>query len=91
MGLRLQARNTIKGEFGSVAGEPVLVNAGFLLYILRFPVYNKEGGYNNFTSARSWPVITLSIWEALLLCTRPPHSPWGVSTPTPVSFYIQPS
>lgn len=66
------------------------MNAGLLLYILRFPVYNKEGGYNNFTSARSWPVITLSIWEACLLSTYSPPLTLGCKHPHPVSFYIQP-
>jgi hypothetical protein len=58
VGLRLQAVNTIKGELGSWRGELVFVNAGLSLYILYLPVYNKEGGYNNFTSARSWPLLT---------------------------------
>lgn len=40
------------------------MNAGLLLYIMYFPVYNKEGDYNNFTSARSWPLLTLGIWDA---------------------------
>lgn len=64
------------------AGELVFVNAGLLLYILRFPVYTKEGGYNNFTSAHSWPVITLSIWKACLLSDNPPTHP-GVQVPPP--------
>lgn len=59
------------------------MNAGLLLYILCFPVYNKEGGYNNFTSARSWPVITLSIWEACLLSTPPHPLTLGCKRPHP--------
>lgn len=62
------------------------MNAGLLLYILRFPVYNKEGGYNNFTSARSWPVITLSIWKACLLSPDPPTHP-GVQAPLTPSYF----
>lgn len=55
----------------------MFVNAGLLLYILRFPVYNKEG-YNNFTSACSWPAITLSIWEACWLSRHHPPTHPGV-------------
>lgn len=47
------------------------MNAGLLLYIMYFPVYNKEGDYNNFTSAHSWPVLTLGICDALFLYKRP--------------------
>lgn len=47
------------------------MNVGLLLYIMYFPVYNKEGDYNNFTSAHSWPVLTLGICDALFLYKRP--------------------
>lgn len=36
-----------------------------MLYIMYFPVYRKERDYNNFTSAHSWPVITLRVWRFL--------------------------
>lgn len=63
------------------------MNAGLLLYILRFPVYNKEGGYNNFTSARSWPVITLSICKACLVSPDPPTHSGVQAPPHPNGFY----
>lgn len=60
-----------RGIWQARGGESVFVNAGLLLYIMYFPVYNKEGDYNNFTSAHSWPVLTLGIRDALFLYKRP--------------------
>lgn len=60
-----------RGIWQARGGESVFVNAGLLLYIMYFPVYNKEGDYNNFTSAHSWPVLTLGICDALFLYKRP--------------------
>lgn len=60
-----------RGIWQARGGGSVFVNAGLLLYIMYFPVYNKEGDYNNFTSAHSWPVLTLGICDALFLYKRP--------------------
>lgn len=59
------------GNSAGGGGGSVFVNAGLLLYIMYFPVYNKEGDYNNFTSAHSWPVLTLGICDALFLYKCP--------------------
>lgn len=60
-----------RGIWQARGGGSLFVNAGLLLYIMYFPVYNKEGDYNNFTSAHSWPVLTLGICDALFLYKRP--------------------
>lgn len=55
-----------KGKLGWTLGETVLfVDARMMLYIMYFPVYRTERDYNNFTSAHSWPVITLRVWRFL--------------------------
>lgn len=41
----------------------IFVNVHMMLYIMYFPVYRSKGDYNNFTSAHSWPMITLRVWR----------------------------
>lgn len=69
--LRLLARHAIKRGRVAAGGELVFVNVGLQLRALYFPVYNKEGGYNGFTSVHSCRVITLSICKACMLVPHP--------------------
>lgn len=41
----------------------LFVDVSMMLYIMYFPVYRSKEDYNNFTSARSWPLLTLGVWS----------------------------
>lgn len=41
----------------------LFVDVSMMLYIMYFPVYRSKEDYNNFTSARSWLLLTLVVWS----------------------------
>lgn len=57
----------------------LFVDVSMMLYIMYFPVYRSKEDYNNFTSAHSWLLLTLGVWnfewinlEAGLFCVSSP-------------------
>lgn len=41
----------------------LFVDVSMMLYIMYFPVYRSKEDYNNFTSAHSWLLLTLGVWN----------------------------
>lgn len=41
----------------------LFVDVCMMLYIMYFPVYRSKEDHNNFTSAHSWPLLTLGVWS----------------------------
>lgn len=52
-----------RGDLAAAEERFIIFECSLRLHNIYFPVYSTEGDYNNFTSAHSWAVLTLSMCD----------------------------